>query len=113
MPTQLEIIAEKQRQEHLSRNAYIDKNGYATTHENALSTGDDKGKGETNTIGSATDIQTRINNLVKNTYSSDNRYDSNNPNALSDGDEKGKGETITIGSHTDINTRTELLSKNI
>ena len=113
MATQLEIIAEKQRQEHLARNVYIDKNGYSTTHENALSTGDEKGKGETDKIGSSTDIQTRISNIVKNTYSNQNGYGVNNPNALSDGDEKGKGETITIGSHTDINTRTELLSKNI
>ena len=37
MATQLEIIAEKERQAHLTRNSYIEKNGYGTTHENALS----------------------------------------------------------------------------
>ena len=76
MATQLEIIAEKERQAHLTRNSYIEKNGYGTTHENALSNGDEKGKGETATIGSSLDIQTRVNNLLKNPYSSNNEYNS-------------------------------------
>ena len=85
MPTQLEILAEQYRREHLTKNTYVDKNEYSSNHPNAMSDGDEKGKNE---IGSSVDIQNRINNLVKNTYSEDNGYGSNHPNAMSDGDEK-------------------------
>jgi len=74
MATQLEIIAEKERQAHLTRNSYIEKNGYGVTHENALSNGDEKGKGEAGTIGSSVDIQARVENLLRNPYSSSNQY---------------------------------------
>jgi hypothetical protein len=46
---------------------------YGATHQNALSDGDDKGKGETTTIGSKTDIVTR--NVLKNI----NQFNSSKP----------------------------------
>jgi len=113
MATQLEIIAEKERQTHLSRNSYLEKNGYGVTHENALSDGDEKGKGENGTIGSSIDIQARVNSLAKNPYSVNNEYNSKNPNALSDGDEKGKGELDgKVGTLTDIKSRTDVVARN-
>jgi len=113
MATQLEIIAEKERQAHLTRNSYVEKNGYGVTHENALSNGDEKGKGETGTIGSSVDIQARVENLLRNPYSSNNQYNSKNPNALSDGDEKGKGENNgSVGSLTDVNSRKDSVARN-
>ena len=32
MATQLEIIAQQQRLEHLSRNSYVDNKAYSSTH---------------------------------------------------------------------------------
>ena len=70
MATQLEIIAQQQRLEHLSRNSYADNKAYSTTHENALSDWDEKGKGENvNSIGSSIDIQNRMASIARNTYS--------------------------------------------
>jgi hypothetical protein len=46
---------------------------YGANHKNALSDGDEKGKGETNTIGNKTDITTR--NILKNV----NQYTDANP----------------------------------
>jgi hypothetical protein len=46
---------------------------YGANHKNALSDGDEKGKGETGTIGNKTDIITR--NTLKNV----NQYTDSNP----------------------------------
>ncbi len=115
MPTQLEIIAEQQRKEHLARNYYDGQaNGYSSNHPNAKSNGDEKGKGENEgNVGSSVDIQTRTENMVKNYYQADNPYGSNHPNAKSDGDERGKGENEgSVGSKTDIGLRVESLARN-
>ena len=69
MATQLEIIAQQQRLEHLSRNSYADSKAYSSTHENALSDGDEKGKGELDgKVGSLTDIKSRIDVVARNKY---------------------------------------------
>ena len=57
MATQLEIIAEQQRQQHLSTNQYNYNQLYDSNNLNALSSNDEKGKGELNgNIGSKKDI---------------------------------------------------------
>ena len=67
--TKLDAISEKFRLENITRNSYNDKTNYSSLSPDALSNGDDKGKGENNgKIGSATDILNRTSNLVKNTF---------------------------------------------
>jgi hypothetical protein len=81
---------------------------------NAISDGDEKGKGDNNgKVGSLTDINTRIELINKNVYKGDNGYSSIHPNALSDGDIKGKGEVNTqVGSSVDINNRIDSIARN-
>jgi len=57
MATQLELLAEQYRKEHISRNSYDTNGQYNSNHPNANSDGDEKGKNE---IGSSVDIQNRI-----------------------------------------------------
>jgi hypothetical protein len=113
--TTLESIGDAQRTILISKNSYTYSDEYSSNHQNALSDGDEKGKGETDKgIGSKIDILTRRDNLTKNIYNNDmNGYGESNPNALSDGDERGKGELgNSIGSKTDINKRNESVVKN-
>ena len=116
--TQLEVIAEKLRTQEVVINRYSEKNGYGTTNKNALSDGDELGKGQagdTGTIGSLTDINTRIQVTSINKYNSENGYGITNPNAMSDGDEFGKGQIGDNGqvvSLTDVNTRIQVINKN-
>ena len=116
MATQLEILAEKYRKEVLGVNSYNDKNFYSSVNKNALSDGDEKGKGDVNgQVGSSVDIQNRMDNMARNRYGSNNEYSMVNKDALSDGDEFGKGQvgdTGDVGSLTDIKTRIDLLGKN-
>lgn len=104
---QLSQIADQQRAALMASNEYDGSPGdeYGSSHPNALSDGDEAGKGQTNTIGSQTDILTRQSLLGFNTYNASSEYNSSHPNALSDGDEPGKGQTNTIGGQTDIITR--------
>ena len=67
------------------RDALTKKNTYSTTknynlaHKNALSDGDENGKGEFNgSIGSKTDIETRESLLAKNKFSKTNPYNDKN-----------------------------------
>lgn len=54
---------------------YNNENGYSSLHVNALSNGDDRGKGETtDSIGSITDINVRIDSVTKNKYGSKKSY---------------------------------------
>jgi hypothetical protein len=87
---------------------------YNASNPNALSDGDEKGKGENSgKIGSLTDINTRTESLSRNFYNGEKGYNAGHPNALSDGDDKGKGENSgRIGSLTDINTRTTIVAAN-
>jgi len=116
--TQLEVIAEKLRTQEVVINRYSAKNGYGITSKDALSDGDEFGKGQvgdTGTVGSLTDINTRIQVTSINRYNKENGYGITNPDALSDGDEFGKGQigdNGQVGSLTDINTRTQVINKN-
>ena len=73
--TQLEVIAEKLRTQEVVINRYSEKNGYGITSKNALSDGDELGKGQvgdTGTVGSLTDINKRIQIMANNKYSNEN-----------------------------------------
>jgi hypothetical protein len=113
----------------LAKNIYDKSFQYSSINPNALSDGDEKGKGEFGgSIGSKTDIYGnavgdpgRVGLLAINTYNSLFQYNTINPNALSDGDEKGRGDNSgypLIGTKTDIfgNSigpgRIDLLAKN-
>lgn len=72
--TELEKINQQQRDLLLPKNLYNEKNGYSQIHPNALSTGDEPGKGETDTIGGKTDILTRVDNLKVNKYNTNKNY---------------------------------------
>ncbi len=75
MATQLEKLGEQYRNELLSRNGYNGLNGYSSTNRNALSDGDEKGKGENSgNIGSKTDINVRIESITRNKYGENKRY---------------------------------------
>jgi len=54
MPTKLEELGEEFRKENIIKNAYqnSDGKGYGPTHPNALSDGDNKGKGTSSTSDS-------------------------------------------------------------
>jgi len=112
--TQLTQIADQQRGTLMASNGYdgSPSDEYGSSHPNALSDGDEAGKGLTNTVGGTTDILSRQTLLNSNTYKDSNAYGSSHPNALSDGDEAGKGETNTIGGTTDILTRSNNTSSN-
>ena len=90
----------------ISKNNYGPTNGYGLTNPNALSDGDEKGRGENvnGQIGTITDINERIKLLSKNDYNYTNNYGLTNSDAISDGDEKGRGENVSgqIGTKTDI-----------
>jgi hypothetical protein len=96
-----------------SMNIYSNFFQYGANNPNALSDGDEKGRGENTSgqIGTKTDIlgnligdPGRLGLLAINTYNNGFQYGVNNPNALSDGDEKGRGENASgqIGTKTDI-----------
>ena len=59
----------------VAKNDYNDNDQYFSGHKNALSDGDEWGKGENNgNIGGATDIKTRKTAISKNKYNSNNEY---------------------------------------
>ena len=63
------------RTELLAKNAYSNGKGYSSGHPNALSDGDEKGKGENDKkIGSLTDINTRTESVSRNYYGENRRY---------------------------------------
>lgn len=72
--SKLTDVAEQERQKNVSKNDYQDVDAYSAGHKDALSDGDNKGKGETTTIGSKTDILSRNQQVSKNTYSDQNIY---------------------------------------
>ena len=75
MPTQLEIIANQQRVEHLARNEYNYGDLYSSNNTGALSDGDEKGKGESNNlIGSSLDINTRTESVARNKFGKAKNY---------------------------------------
>ena len=69
-------IAEQQRNALMSSNNYdgSPSDEYGSSHPNALSDGDEPGKGDTGTIGGTTDILTRTNNTSSNQFGPTNEY---------------------------------------
>jgi hypothetical protein len=64
------------RRRELSRNTYTNNDNYEVGNPNALSDGDEKGKGELNgSIGGATDIAKRQESLARNKFNKNNEYD--------------------------------------
>jgi hypothetical protein len=75
MATQLEILAQKYRNEVLGPNIYKEDKNYSSRHKNALSDGDEKGKGENNgSVGGKTDINKRTESITKNKYNESKKY---------------------------------------
>ena len=75
--SRLETISAEFREKNLAKNSYSNNDDYNTSHPNALSDGDNKGKGENNgKVGSSADIQAREKSLTKNRFSPNKPYDS-------------------------------------
>jgi len=100
----LTALSAVERKKLLSRNHYETKNEYNTSHPNALSDGDPKGKGnakylgvyDSDNTGGSLDIlgngepnTGRIGNLKNNLYSRDNEYSAGNLDS-------GNGYTPTV-----------------
>ena len=68
--SKLDEISGEFRKKNLSKNAYNDsKNEYNVSNKNALSDGDDLGKGDLNgSVGSKSDINKRVELSSKNKY---------------------------------------------
>ena len=76
MSSKLKEIADKQREIQIVKNIYKGNDVYNISHPNALSDGDEKGKGElNNSIGSASDIISRESQMARNQYTKANPYD--------------------------------------
>ena len=58
----------------LAKNTFTNNDEYRIGHPNALSDGDEQGKGETETIGGLTDIITRDTLEAKNLYTQNKPY---------------------------------------
>jgi len=67
--SRLEDVSLPFRKENVARNDYGSNNAYEAGHPDALSTGDEDGKGEVNgQVGGLTDIKTRNAAIAKNKY---------------------------------------------
>ena len=67
------------RDRHIARNTYEVNDTYNVSHPNALSDGDEWGKGLLNgQVGGATDIKSRQTAKAKNKYNSNNEYNAGN-----------------------------------
>lgn len=74
--SRLEEISKQYRKREVTRNDYDNNDQYAGTHPDALSDGDELGKGEKNgSIGSKTDIEQRKLAQAKNKYNLNRPYD--------------------------------------
>ncbi len=75
--SKLEDIGAVQRQSLAAKNTYNNNDEYNISHSNAVSNGDEKGKGEMNgEAGSATDIKTRNTLITKNKFKNGKEYTS-------------------------------------
>lgn len=75
--SKLENISKPFRDSAIVKNEYDKNDEYVTSHANALSDGDELGKGEKQgSIGGLTDIKTRQALIAKNKYNSGYIYDS-------------------------------------
>jgi len=74
--SKLTDIANAERKVELGRKSYQENAPYDGNHKNALSDGDDKGKGEKNgKVGSATDNAEKAKNLARNKFGQNKPYD--------------------------------------
>jgi hypothetical protein len=77
--SKLETLSVEFRDSAVARNTFNDGDNYTVSHDDALSSGDEPGKGENSgAIGSLTDIKMRTSLGVKNKYNSGNIYDASN-----------------------------------
>jgi hypothetical protein len=73
--SKLEEISVTFRKTNVARNSYDNNTPYNVAHSNALSNGDEKGKGEVNNqVGGITDIKTREASIVRNKYNRNREY---------------------------------------
>lgn len=73
--SRLEDISVQFRKKNVARNDYDENDKYEAGHPNALSTGDEKGKGLVNEqVGGATDIKTRETAMARNKYNRNREY---------------------------------------
>lgn len=73
--SKLENIADKERQKNIAKNSKSETDLYNAGHPDALSDGDNQGRGETSTIGTKIDIAAREKLKSKNPFSDVNIYD--------------------------------------
>ncbi|MFA5207137.1 MAG: hypothetical protein WC428_00405 [Candidatus Paceibacterota bacterium] len=74
--SRLEDVSLPFRKCAVAKNDFTDNDQYSTGHPDALSTGDEDGKGELNgSIGGKTDIKTRNCEITKNKFQQDRQYD--------------------------------------
>ena len=60
---------------HQIRNSYNNQNAYNSKNPNALSDGDEKGKGENNgSVGSLTDVNSRKDSVARNKFGETKKY---------------------------------------
>jgi len=80
--SRLEDISIAYRKANLAGNSklYTANKPYTSGHDNAKSTGDEKGKGENDSgqVGSATDIKTRETLMIKNKFNKNHEYNDSN-----------------------------------
>ena len=73
--SRLEDVSLPFRKKAVARNEYDENDKYEAGHSNALSTGDEKGKGEVNQqVGGATDIKTRETSIARNKFNKNREY---------------------------------------
>jgi len=73
--SKLEDISVQYRKRDEARNTYNKNKEFNSAHPNALSDGDDKGKGDNNgSIGSSTDIRLRKEAEARNKYNKNKEY---------------------------------------
>ena len=73
--SRLEVISLPFRKTEIARNDYNENDKYEVGHPDALSTGDEQGKGEVNgQVGGLTDIKTRDKLMTKNKFNKNREY---------------------------------------
>lgn len=73
--SRLEDVSLQFRKTNVARNDFNNNDQYNVGHEDALSTGDEAGKGEVNgQVGSATDIKVRYKLMAKNKFNKNREY---------------------------------------
>jgi len=73
--SRLEDVSLPYRKQNVARNEFDNNDQYNVGHADALSTGDENGKGEVNgQVGGATDIKTREHSVARNKYNKNREY---------------------------------------